>query len=115
MGQSAQVTAHIFWKDGFTNEVALRLKNAPEGLRISGGRIAAHADTTRFTVTASRDALEGVSDVSFEAASEINGVSLVRSVVPANDLMQAFAYHHLVPAIEFKLCILPRQLRKPAK
>ena len=115
MGQSAQVTANIFRKDGFTNEVALRLKDAPQGLRISGGRVAANEDTTRFTITASRDASEGVSDISFEAISEIDGVCLSRAAVPANDLMQAFAYHHLVPASEFKICVLPRQLRESRK
>lgn len=113
LGQSAQVTAYIFRKDGFTNDVALRLKNPPDGLRTSLPRIPANQDTLRFTVTASRDASEGVSDISFEAASEIDGATISRAVVPADDLMQAFAYHHLVPATEFKLCILPRQPRRP--
>ena len=42
------------------------------------------------------------------AASTIQGRVVVRTAVPADDMTQAFAYHHLVPAQELKVAVFGR-------
>jgi hypothetical protein len=43
-----------------------------------------------------------------EGRASIQGREVVRSAVPADDMMQAFAYRHLVPAQELKVAVFGR-------
>jgi hypothetical protein len=44
----------------------------------------------------------------------IQGQAVVRPAVPAEDMTQAFAYHHLVPAEELKVAVSGRSGPRPA-
>ncbi len=44
----------------------------------------------------------------------IEGREVVRPAVPAEDMMQAFAYRHLVPAKELKVAVWTRRVPGPA-
>ena len=91
-------------KDGFTGEIALALRNAPRGLhpqRRHAGRAgpgAAHADRL-----AARP--EDPVNLVLEGRATIEGREVVRPAVPAEDMMQAFFYRHLVPAQELKVMV----------
>jgi hypothetical protein len=102
-GATVPITVHALRKDGFAGEVTLALKKAPEGFALSGGWIPAGRDDIRLTLTvppqASREALE----LALEGCAAIEGREVRRPALPAEDMMQAFIYHHLVPMKDWKV------------
>jgi hypothetical protein len=97
-GASVPVTVYALRKDGFTNEISLALTDASEGFVLSGGKLAANQDQVRLTIKVPRLPEHGPVALSLEGRATLQGKAVVRSAVPADDMMQAFAYHHLVPA-----------------
>jgi hypothetical protein len=53
-----------------------------------------------MTLTAPADPIEGPVVIRLAGRATIAGAEVRRDVVPADDRMQAFAYHHLLPAQE---------------
>jgi hypothetical protein len=97
-------------KDGFSGQIALRLKDAPAGFALSGGCLPAGAEKTRLTLTVPASSLQEPINLSLEGRATIEGREVVRPVVPAEDMMQAFAYRHLVPAQELKVAVWTRRV-----
>ena len=107
-GASVPITAYALRKDGFTNEIALALKDAPAGYRLTGAVIPANQDQVRFTLTAPLSAARDPVTMSMEGRANMQGHPVVRPAVPSDDMMQAFAYRHLVPAQELKVALTGR-------
>ncbi len=107
-GASVPLTAYALRKDGFTNEIALALKDAPAGYRLTGALIPAGQDQVKFTLTAPLTAPQEPVALSIEGRATLQGRPAVRPAVPADDMMQAFAYRHLVPAQELTSVIVGR-------
>jgi hypothetical protein len=104
-GLSIPVTVFALRKDGFTNAIELRLKNAPAGFSLSGALIPANQDKAQFTLKAPPQAGNEMMPLSLEGSAEIAGQTIVHPAVPAEDMMQAFAYRHLVPARELEVAV----------
>jgi len=102
-GGTAPVTAYVLRKDGFTNAISLQLNEAPRGCSLSGATIPANQDQVRFTLTVPTTRASGPFSLKLEGRAVIGGGELVHPAVPAEDMMQAFAYRHLVPAKELSL------------
>ncbi|MBI5725199.1 MAG: pre-peptidase C-terminal domain-containing protein [Planctomycetes bacterium] len=101
-GQTVPIAVYAVRKDGFAGEIALSLKDAPAGFTLGNPKIPAGQDKATLTLTAPRTAsAEPVSLVLLGKAT-IQGSPVVRKATPAEDMMQAFAYRHLVPAAELK-------------
>ena len=107
-GASVPLTVYALRQDGFTGEIALGLKNWAAPLALSGARIPANQDKIRLTLTARATADKGVFDLDLVGRAAIGGRSFVCAAVPAEDMMQAFAYRHLVPSAEGKVAIIGR-------
>jgi hypothetical protein len=107
-GASVPLTAFALRKDGFTNEIALALKNAPAGYRLTGATIPANQDQVTFTLTAPLTAEQTPLPLAIEGRALLQGRPAVRPAVPADDMTQAFAYRHLVPAQELTSMIIGR-------
>ncbi len=107
-GTSVPVTVYALRKDGFTGEIWLNLRNAPDTLVLSGARIPANQDKVRLTLTAAATTGDAVYDVALEGRARIEAQPVRCTAVPAEDLMQAFAYRHLVPSQEFKVAVTGR-------
>jgi hypothetical protein len=107
-GLSTPVTVYAMRKDGFTNEIALLLQQSMPGLNLSGASVPANADSVRFTLTVPPSAAGNDTPLvlAFEGRAIIDGDAVVHPAVPAEDMMQAFAYHHLVPAKELDVAVL---------
>ena len=112
---SVPVTIHALRKDGFAGEIVLSLKNPPAGFTLSGGRVPAGQNQVRVTLSALPPRQGGATapagspvHLSFEGAARIGGATVVRPAVPAEDMMQAFAYRHLVPAQELDAVVSQR-------
>ena len=119
-GGSAQLTVYAIRRDGFKGEIKLSLKEDFQDILLDGSLIPEGTDKVNMTVSASEKASREVIIPKLEGTSVINGKAVSRPVVPAEDLMQAFIYQHLVPsdeqvvavtepAIPFKISFEPDQ------
>jgi hypothetical protein len=111
-GGTVPVTVYALRQDGFTNDITLALKDAPAGFALGGAWIPGGQDQIRITLTAPpTDQAEPIS-LNLEGRATVQGRSLVRPVVPAEDMMQAFAYRHLVPAKELVAAVNGRSAQR---
>ncbi len=102
-------TVYAVRKDGFNGEIQVRLKDAPTGFRLSGGLIPAGQDQAKLTITAPLFGADKPYQLQLEGYAMVDGREVVRPVTPAEDRMQAFAYHHLVPARELTAAVIGRE------
>ena len=100
------LTVYALRKDGFTNEIALALKDAPPGFALGGARVPAGQDQVRITLSVPPSPPKEPISLSLEGRATIQGREVVRLAVPAEDMMQAFAYRHLVPSKELEVAVL---------
>ena len=107
-GVSVPLTVYALRKDGFTNEITLALNGAPAGLTLSGGSVPANQDQVRMTLSAPPNPAKEPYNLNLEGRAIIEGCAVVHPAVPAEDMMQAFAYRHLVPAKELRLAVIGR-------
>jgi hypothetical protein len=101
----ASATVHAVRKDGFDGDIDIVLKDAPAGFTLSEARIPSGKDSVQVTLSAPRDAPAQLSPLRLEGRAQIGGVLVTRLVVPAEDMMQAFAYKHLVPQQELLVAV----------
>lgn len=97
-GMSVPATVHVLRHDGFSGAISLRLKDAPDGLVLKGGEIPAGVNSVRVTLTAPSQALSNPQKLSLEGEASISGRVVRHLATPADDMEQAFAWHHLVAA-----------------
>jgi hypothetical protein len=110
------VTVYALRRDGFTNEISLDLANAPKGFRLTGAKVPANQDQVRLTLQAPPEATDEPVHLSVEGRAFIQGHPVTHLAVPAEDMMQAFAYRHLVPAKELDVVVSGRFMnRMPLK
>jgi hypothetical protein len=108
-GMTVPLTVHALRKDGFSGEIRLALRDAPRGFVLSGAVVPAGQDRIRITLTAPppsqmpppREPLRLV----LEGRATIEGREVARQAIPAEDMMQAFFFRHLVPAIDLKVAV----------
>ena len=84
-------------------------RTRPPGFALSGGLVPAGQDKVRLTLTAPPTATDKPLSLSLAGRAMIGGKEISRPAVPAEDMMQAFAYHHLVPARELLVAVSRRR------
>ena len=94
------LTVYALRKDGFEGEIEVALRDAPAGFKLDGARIPAGCDKVRMTLTAPAQAPAEPVALELEGRAQVGGQTISRRAVPADDVMQAFLYRHLVPAKE---------------
>jgi len=110
--QLKPLTVYALRKDGFDGPIALSLRGDPAGIWLDGGVVPAGQDRVRVTLgLAPWLALEPLK-LCLEGRVTIGGREVVHAAVPADDMMQAFAYKHLVPAHDLTL-VLPGRRKAP--
>jgi hypothetical protein len=114
-GTTVPITVYALRKDGFAGDITLRLKDAPPGFTLSGSWIPAGQDKVRLTLTAPPAGMDAPVHLNLEGCGVISGRQTCRPGVPAEDMTQAFAYHHLVPAKEWMVRVIPSGRRAPWK
>jgi len=102
---------HVLRTEGFDGDVEIVLKNAPAGFVLDGGRIPGGRDHIRMTLAVPREALPEPLALQLEGRAQIGGKTVTRPVEPAEDVMQAFLYRHLLPSQEFLVAV--REVRWP--
>jgi len=104
-GMSTPLTVFAVRRDGFTNAIDLNLLEAPIGFSLSGATIPANEDKVQFTLKAPAQVGEKTFPISLEGHALIHGRLMNHAAVPADDMMQAFIYRHLVPAQELLVTV----------
>ncbi len=116
-GMAVPIDVYALRKDGFSGEISLALKGAPRGVALNGGTVPAGQDHVQLTLWV--PAATPVGDpftLDLEGRATIQGREVTRLAVPADDMMQAFAWHQLVPAESLKLALVRRVVfRTPAR
>jgi hypothetical protein len=107
-GASATLTAYALRKDGFTNDIIVFLSDAPDGFKLSGGKISGTNDQVRLTLTVPFAPQKKPVRLGLAGRAILDGDTVIRPAVPAEDMMQAFAYRHLVPSENLEVAILER-------
>ncbi|MBI5692220.1 MAG: PPC domain-containing protein [Verrucomicrobia bacterium] len=102
------ITVYALRRDGFDGEIALGLPDAPRGFFLSGNRIPPGQDKVCLTLTAPPALLDQPMNLRVVGQAKVNDRVLTHTAVPADDLMQAFFYRHLVIAKELKVCTVGR-------
>jgi hypothetical protein len=97
---SVPVTVFALRRDGFTNAIAVALRDAPKGFQLTGGTIPAGQDQVKCTIAGPATGNKEPVELHLEGRATIKGETVTRQAVPAEDLMQAFIYRHLVPSQE---------------
>ena len=104
-GATASVTVYALRKDGFSDEITLNLKDAPEGFTLAGARVPAGQDQASLMLRSPAQPTATPVTLHVEGSATIQGRTVSHPAVPAEDMMQAFAYQHLVPAQELKVAV----------
>jgi hypothetical protein len=107
-GQTVALTAYALRKDGFSGDITLAWKDAPRGYALSGALVPGGQDHVQFTLTTPFAPMNEPVSLGLEGHATIAGQDVARPAVPADDMMQAFAYRHLVPAADLKVMALKR-------
>jgi hypothetical protein len=108
-GESTVVKVYAVRLDGLGSEIRLAVRNLPPGFVASQARVAAGQEQSVFTITAPRDIPLGVFSPKIVGTASVgNGAKepIVRTAVPAETMMQAFAFQHNVPTKEFSLALV---------
>lgn len=106
-GGTVPLTVHALRRDGFSGEIALAFDKGPHGFKLAGARIPAGQDMVRLTLTVGPTTKKKSVTLSLTGRATIDGRQIVRPVVPAENMMQAFVYWHLVPVDELKAVVSP--------
>lgn len=107
-GASARITVHALRVDGFDGPIHLRLLNAPDGFALRGGPVPEGGEKIDVFLSVPDGDTDRPVALRLEGVAEIEGKTVVVEAVPAEDMMQAFAYRHLVPVDS-----LPIDVRTP--
>ncbi len=110
-GATIPLTVYALRRDGFDGDITLVLKDAPAGYVLSGWAPAGQ-DRVQVTLTVPPAPTQEPLSLSAEGRAVIDGQEVVRPVVPADDMMQAFFYWHLVPARELRVAVSGRRMSR---
>jgi hypothetical protein len=92
-------------RDGYVGPIDVMPTDASKGVEVHGGRIPAGQDGVTVTVRIPNESDNQPLSLALQGQARIGGRLIRHAVVPADDLMQAFLYRHLVPAQELLISI----------
>jgi hypothetical protein len=104
-GRDAVVSVCALRRDGFEGPIDLALKDMPPGFGLKGAQIPAGRESMRLTLRAPKKAPDAPLPLHIEGRAEIDGSTVCQDAAPAEDMMQAFLYRHLVPAQEMLVAV----------
>ncbi len=105
-GEIIPVCMHVLRQDGFEGEIEVHLHDAPPGFELRGNRIPPGCDRICMTLTAPPKGFSQPVNLNFVGQAKTDRGIIKRSAVPADDVMQAFLYRHLVPAQELLISVM---------
>ncbi len=104
---SAVITVHAIRKAGFNGPIELSIQNAPDGIELNRAIIPEGEEKTQLTLSATGRESEELMVLEIEGEARIKTRTVRRPAVPAEDMMQAFLWRHLVVAQELLARVTP--------
>jgi len=112
-GSTVPITVYALRRDGFSGDITLKLKDAPKGCELSGAWIPAGQDCVQVVLQIPPAEEQHLTHFQLEGTASLDGRELHRTAVPADNMMQAFIYEHLVPAQDWTFAIGPQRWSRP--
>jgi hypothetical protein len=113
-GGTVPITVYALRRDGFDGDIHVALKDPPAAFRLHGGVIAAGRNSMRMTLTAPPRAPAEATGLHIEGRAQVAGKTIRATARPADNVMQAFLYRHLVPAAELLYVVRKQKWPLPA-
>ena len=104
-GTCVPITVHAIRKDGFDDDIALELQNAPSGFGLSGAWIPGKESKIRLTLIVPSKAPSEPIQLQLAGHAMIRGKPVSRPAMPADEWTQAFAYQHVVPTKDWTIFV----------
>lgn len=104
-GGGGQLKVHVLRKEGFDEAVTLQLVGAPEYLQLNGAVIPADQDEATISVRVADNAPEGIVSFAIQGTGKSGARTITVEAKAAEDMMQAFAYMHMVPVDSLVLSV----------
>jgi len=95
-GTTLPITVHALRRDGFDGDITLGLKGGSAGFALDGGWIPSGQDKVRLTLTMPPTPRRRPVGLTLEGQAVVEGQTVRRKAMPAENMMQAFIYRHLV-------------------
>ncbi|MCX7917987.1 MAG: PPC domain-containing protein [bacterium] len=111
LGATVPFYIYAVRKDGFDGEIEIYIKDPPEGLTLNGNKIPKGKDKICLTITANSSfiSFNNPIPIKIEGIANINGHNIKKVATPCDEMMQAFAYFHLVPVSELLVFVNRRR------
>lgn len=114
-GMTVPVSVWAIRRDGFDGPIDLSLEGAPPGFVLSGNRIPAGLDRITITLSCAPTAQVGPLTLRMVGTATVGGRQIQHYAVPADEMMQAFAYTHLVPIDAWLVYVVGRAFARPPR
>ncbi len=111
---SAAVTVYAVRKDGFEGPIKLSFQNLPAGLESPGAILGAKKEVVRLGLKTSVKTMERPVNLTVVGIAKIGNRQVVHEAVPAEDMMQAFLWRHLLPAETLPALVFDPSYQPPA-
>ena len=114
-GATVPITVFALRRDGFEGDIRLALPDVFEDFQLHGGLIPGDAESMRMTLKLPTTPTDGPLTLAMHGQSRgsRSAQPLTRPAVPAENMMQAFIWYHLVPVDDWNIIINPRQAVQP--
>ncbi len=104
-GTCVPITVHAIRKDGFDDDIALELDNAPQGFSLGGAWVPGGQDKVRLTLTVPPGPQRSPSSCRCNGHALVRDEHVFRPAFPADVMTQAFAYQHIVPTKDWTVFV----------
>ena len=101
----APITVHALRREGFNEDILLSLDGAPPGFALNGAWVPGGQDKVRLTLTVPPTPTKSPVSLQLVGSSRGRGPKLTRAATPAEEMMQAFLWQHLVPAKDWTVFV----------
>jgi hypothetical protein len=105
-GDNVALTITAIRKDGFAAPVDLHVAGLPPGFIVSPATIPPGQTVAMLTITAPEDASPALLCPTVRGEAKIADTVLSRNAIPAEQVMQAFSYTHIMPTQELALAVV---------
>ena len=103
------IKVHLLRRDGFAGAVKISLAADNSDFELSGGIIPADRSSITMTLTALNKGKKEPFKLQLIGTAEVGGATFTRRAIPADNVMQAFLYRHLLPAKQLAVYVRPQK------
>ena len=105
-GMSVPITVYALRKDDFAGSISLKLAGSmAKGFSLGGAWVPAGQDKVRMTLTVPQTPSKVPVELRMEGVATIGGQQVRRTAIPAEDMMQAFLWRHLVVSEDWMVSV----------